>query len=165
MIKEIVRQRMIAAMKTKDKKTKDVYAYLLDQMQKAEKKMVSEKNPNPQLTEADEIAVVKSVVKQIQVGIEKTLKNAEENGVDKSELNGYISDREFEVKLYSEFLPAEMSEEQIMAVIVETANSLPKPLNKGMLMKNLMPKVKGKADGKLVATLAENYVKAANGQV
>ena len=45
-----------------------------------------------------------------------------------------------------EFAPEQMSEEQIEAEI----NAV---LDKGKVMKNLMPRVKGKADGKLVNQL------------
>ena len=47
-----------------------------------------------------------------------------------------------------------MTEDQIMNVINETLKELdiknPSGKDKGVIMKNLMPKVKGKADGKLV---------------
>lgn len=162
MIKEVIRQRMIDAMKAKDKKTKEAYAYLLDQIQKAEKALMSEKNPTPKLNESEEVDVIKKVVKQIKAGVDKTLANAAENGVKAESLENYIADRQFEINLYSEFLPEEMSEDQIMAVIQEVVSTLPSPVNKGMLMKNLMPKVKGKADGKLVSTLVENYLKTLN---
>jgi uncharacterized protein YqeY len=158
MIRDIVRQKMITAMKNKDKRTKDVYAYLLDQIQKEEKSRQSDKNPNPVLTDADEVAVCQKVVKAIKSGVDKTMSEAVKNGVKMYDLKNYIEDCEFKIKLYSEFLPEEMSEEQIKSVILETANELGENVNKGMLMKNLMPKVKGKADGKLVSTLVEKYL-------
>lgn len=160
MIRDVVRQKMIAAMKNKDKRTKDVYAYLLDEIQKEEKSRQNANNPNPALTDADEIAVCQKVVKAIKSGVDKTLAEAKKNGVKMDDLKDYIEDCEFKIKLYSEFLPEEMSEEQIRAVILETANELGGSINKGMLMKNLMPKVKGKADGKLVSALVERYLKS-----
>lgn len=161
MIRDIVRQKMISAMKDKDKRTKDVYAYLLDQIQKEEKSRQSDKNPNPVLSDADEITVVQRVVKQIKSGVDKTLAEVEANGIKKKdELNTYIEDCEFKIKLYSEFLPEEMSEEQIKVVILETVNEMGGSVaNKGVLMKNLMPKVKGKADGKMVNMLVERFIK------
>lgn len=165
MIRDVVRQKMIAAMKNKDKRTKDVYASLLDEIQKEEKSRQSVNNPNPSLTDADEVAVCQKVVKSIKAGLDKTLSEAEKNGIKMEKLSAYIEDCNFKIGLYSEFLPEEMSEEQIRAVILETANELGGSVNKGMLMKNLMPKVKGKADGKLVSTLVERYLKGVNGQV
>ena len=159
MIKEIVRNKMVAAMKAKDEKQKTVYKYLLDQLMKAEKAKQTAANPNPVLSEAEEIAVIQSLIKQTKGGIDKTLAEAAKKGIDPTELADFVAEREFELKLYSEFVPAEMTAEEIQKVIEEVAADLPTPINKGMLMKNLMPKVKGKADGKLVSTLVEEYLK------
>ena len=53
-----------------------------------------------------------------------------------------------------EFAPEQMSEEQIEAeinaVLAELGIDAPTMKDKGKVMKNLMPRVKGKADGKLV---------------
>ena len=160
MIKEIVREKMIVAMKAKDEKQKTVYKYLLDQLMKAEKAKQTAANPNPALTEAEEIAVIQSLIKQTKGGIEKTVAEAEKKGINPADLAEFVAEREFELKLYSEFVPAEMAAEEIQKVIEETAAELPVPINKGLLMKHLMPKVKAKnADGKLVSMLVEEYLK------
>jgi uncharacterized protein YqeY len=159
MIKEIVREKMVAAMKAKDEKHKTAYKYLLDQLMKAEKAQQTAANPNPMLSEAEEVAVVQTVIKQIRGSVDKALSEAVKNGIDLANLNDFKADREFELKLYSEFVPAEMTAEEIQKAIDETAATLEAPLNKGILMKSLMPKVKGKADGKLVSTLVEEYLK------
>ena len=56
--------------------------------------------------------------------------------------------------VYKEFAPEDMNVEQITAVIREVLAELsidtPTMADKGRIMKVLMPKVKGKADGKLV---------------
>lgn len=161
MIKEVVRNKMVTAMKAKDEQQKMVYKYLLDQLMKAEKAKQSATNPNPVLSEAEEVAVVQALIKQTRGGIEKTLAEAKKNGVnpDKmADLNKFVADREYELKLYAEFVPAEMTADEIQKVIEETVATLPTPINKGMLMKNLMPKVKGKADGKLVSEMVEKYI-------
>lgn len=161
MIKEIVRSKMVAAMKAKDEKQKMVYKYLLDQLMKAEKAKQTAANPNPVLSESEEISVVQALIKQTRGGIDKTLAEAKKNGVnpDKmAELDKFVAEREYELKLYSEFVPAEMTAGEIQKVIEETVATLPAPVNKGILMKNLMPKVKGKADGKLVSELVEKYI-------
>ena len=55
-----------------------------------------------------------------------------------------------------------MSEEEIRAVISEVLSGLgiEKPLakDKGRIMKELMPKVKGRADGKLVNELVAGFI-------
>ena len=56
-----------------------------------------------------------------------------------------------------------MSEEQIAEVIqgvlAELGIEAPKPSDKGKIMKVLMPKVKGKADGKLVNQVLAGMLK------
>ena len=53
MIKEIARTKMYGAMKEKDKEKKDFYAFLLDQLMKAEKNKQDKNNPNPVLTDTE----------------------------------------------------------------------------------------------------------------
>lgn len=56
-----------------------------------------------------------------------------------------------------EFAPKMMEEEEIKAVILEVLQTLsietPTAKDKGKIMKELMPKIKGKADGGLVNTI------------
>lgn len=62
-----------------------------------------------------------------------------------------------------EFAPEEMSEDAIKAAIAEALTALgianPAPSDKGKIMKELMPKVKGKADGALVNRLVGEVLK------
>ena len=59
------------------------------------------------------------------------------------------------MEIYSQFLPVLMTEDEITVVVKETMTECGIETldnkTRGLLMKNLMPKVKGKADGKLVA--------------
>ena len=68
----------------------------------------------------------------------------------------------FRISVYKEFAPEDMSVEQIKEVIqtalAELGIEAPTAADKGKIMKVLMPKVKGKADGKLVnQTLASMF--------
>ena len=152
---EQLQKDMIAAMKAKDKETKNTYAYMLDQIQKTEKNMQCAENPNPVLTEAEEVAVIQKLVKQARDAITKTRKETEGKKVD---ISAFVAAKEAEIAIYAQFVPQEMTADEIAAIIKETADAIPEPLNKGILMKNLMPKVKGKADGKLVAELVDTYL-------
>ena len=102
------------------------------------------------LTEAEENAVVKKEIKQTQ----ETYDTAPENRGDIRE------EAAARLAVYKEFAPEDLSVSQIQEVIREVLAELgiEKPTNadKGKIMKTLMPKVKGKADGKLVnQTLAD----------
>src|SRR5699024_5523186 len=61
-----------------------------------------------------------------------------------------------------EYAPKMMSEDEIKAVISDVISGLgiekPLPKDKGRIMKELMPKVKGKADGKLVNELVAGFM-------
>ena len=56
-----------------------------------------------------------------------------------------------------------LTEEEIKAIITEVINGLgitePKASDKGKIMKELMPKVKGKADGKVVNQMVAEMFK------
>ena len=47
----------------------------------------------------------------------------------------------------------------IDSVLAELGISSPAPSDKGKIMKDLMPRVKGKADGKLVNEIVMSYLK------
>ena len=61
---------------------------------------------------------------------------------------------QYQLDVYKEFAPAEMSEEEIRKLVQSVLDQLeitaPTMRDKGPVMKHLMPQVKGKADGKLV---------------
>ena len=135
---EIVRNEMIKAMKNKDKRRKDALSMLLTALKNAEI------DARGALGETQENVVIKKEMKQLQ----ETYDSAPDYRNDIKE------DAEFRISVCKEFLPEDMTEDQIMNVINETLKELgienPSGKDKGVIMKNLMPKVKGKADGKLV---------------
>lgn len=163
MILEVARTRMYDAMKNKDKEKKDFYAFLLDKLMKAAKAKQTPANPNPTLSDSEELDVVQSIVKQTRAAIREVQDKMQKMTNEKSiaEAKDFVAAREAELALYEEFLPKQMTEAEIKAAIQAAREELPAgtPVNKGMLMKYLMPKVKGKADGKQVAALADEFLK------
>lgn len=65
--------------------------------------------------------------------------------------------------VYSEFAPEEMSEDEIKNTIQAVLNELgiaePSARDKGKVMKELMPRVKGRADGSLVNRIVGELLK------
>jgi uncharacterized protein YqeY len=145
-LQETIRNKMYEAMKARDKQAKDAYSGLLDQLKKKE---IDTRRP---LTSEEEVEVVAKIVKQCKESIAMTPVGTRED---------FIKEREYEIQVYSEFLPKQMSDDDIRAVIKETMAEcgIDAVTNqtRGILMKNLMPKVKGKADGKLVASLVSEF--------
>ena len=133
-----VRAGMMAAMKNKDKVRKDALSALLSALKS---KMIDNKGV---LSEDDAIAVVAREIKQLK----ETLETAPEAYVEiKEECAAKIA-------VLSEFMPKQMDVDEIKEVIKGVLDTLgienPEAKLKGIIMKNLMPLVKGKADGKLV---------------
>lgn len=63
----------------------------------------------------------------------------------------------------NEFAPKMMDEEEIKTFLIKEIINMnldgSQPWNKGMIMKNIMPKLKGKADGKLINKTVEDFIK------
>lgn len=143
---DIVRAAMVQAMKDKNKERKDALSMLLSVLKNAE---IDKRSP---LTEEEENAIVKKEIKQCQ----ETYDTAPEDRTD------IRSEAALRISIYKEFAPEDMSVEQIteviQAVLAELGIEKPSPADKGKIMKVLMPRVKGKADGKLVnETLARMF--------
>ena len=138
---DTVRAEMVAAMKNKEKDRKESLSMLLSAL----KNKAIDKRAD--LTEEEEYAVVKKEMKQTQ----ETLDLAPADRTD------IIEQCRARLAVLSEFAPEEMSEDALRAVIQEVTASLglehPGAKDKGRIMKELMPRVKGKADGSLVNKL------------
>lgn len=133
-----VRSQMMAAMKNKEKERKDALSMLLSAL----KNKAIDKRAD--LTEAEEYEVVKKEMKQ-------TKETMELAPADRTDIKEACAIR---IAVYQEFAPEEMSEDAIKAAVQEVLDALditePSGKDKGRVMKELMPKVKGKADGALV---------------
>ena len=138
---EIVRAEMIMAMKAGDKGRKDALSALLAAL----KNVAIDKRAD--LTEEEENAVVLKEIKQLKETIELT-------PADRIDI---IEECKLRITVLTEFAPQFMGEEEINKIIMEVLSQLeitePKASDKGKIMKELMPRVKGKADGKIVNEL------------
>ena len=136
-----IRAEMVKAMKNKDKDRKETLSMLLAAL----KNKAIDKRAD--LTPEEEFEVVKKEIKQTK----ETMDLAPADRTD------IIDQCKARLAVLSEFAPEEMSEGAIRAVIREVIAGLgienPTGRDKGKIMKELMPKVKGKADGSLVNKL------------
>ena len=144
---EEVRAQMVAAMKNKDKERKETLSMLLAAL----KNRAIDKRAD--LTEAEENEVIKKEMKQTQ----ETMDLAP---ADREDIREECRKR---LEVLKEFAPEEMSEEQIRAEISEVLQKLgitePSGKEKGKIMKELMPRVKGRADGAAVNRLVGELLK------
>lgn len=133
-----VRSAMVAAMKAKDKDTKETLSALLAAL----KNKAIDKRAD--LTEEEEVQVILKEIKQTKETLELTPE-------DRTDLIEECTKR---IAVYEEFAPKMLNEDEIKEVIqgvlTELEITVPTGKDKGRIMKVLMPKVKGIADGKLV---------------
>ena len=141
-----VRSAMMAALKAGDKPRKEALSLLLSAL----KARFIDKRAD--LTEEEENAVVYKEIKAAQETLD-TLP------ADRLEL---IQDCQLRIAVYSEFAPQQMGEEEIREVIREVLGELgidaPGAKDKGRIMKALMPRVKGRADGALVNRVLGHFM-------
>lgn len=136
-----VQTQMMAALKAGDKPRKDALSLLLAALKN---KQIDKRAP---LTEAEEDAVILREIKEAQETIDTT----------PADRTAVIEECRARIAVYREFAPVQMDEAALRPIIVATLLELgitsPTAADKGRIMKALMPKVKGKADGKLVNQL------------
>lgn len=144
---ESVRKSMVEAMRQKDKETKDSLSMLLAALQN---KQIDKR---AELTETEEFEVVKKEIRQTK----ETMESAPENRNDIEEMCRKRLD------VYAAFAPEEMSEEEIKSVIYNVLEKIgitnPSTKDKGKIMKELMPLVKGRADGGAVNRIVGEMLK------
>ncbi len=144
---EQIRGEMVAAMKAKNKERKDALSMLLGALKN---KAIDKRS---ELTEAEENEIVLKEIKQLK----ETLDSAPANRTD------IIDQCKFRITVYEEFAPKFMTEEEIKATIQQVLDKLaltaPTAKDKGKIMKELMPLVKGQSDGKVVNALVSEFFK------
>lgn len=135
---DFIRSEMMAAMKAKDKERKNVLSSLLTALKNVQI------DKREELTEEEENQVVLKLIKQSKETLEMT-------PADRQDI---IDECNYTIKVLEEYAPKMMDEDEIRniasSVLKELGIDTPAASDKGKIMKALMPKVKGKADGKLV---------------
>lgn len=103
------------------------------------------------LAEEEIIGVIASAVKQCREAIEQFKKGGREDLVLKETS---------EIEILQSFLPEQLSDEEVIneikVVIKETGASSPKDM--GKVMKILIPRIKGRADGAKVSSLVKEIM-------
>lgn len=144
---DVVRKEMMQALKDKNMQRKNTLSLLLSALKA---KAIDKRSD---LTEEEENTVVLKEIKQTQETLDLT-------PADRTDIREECKAR---IAVLSEFAPKQMNEdeirEQIKKVFVSLGISEPSAKDKGVLMKNLMPLVKGKADGAAVNRLVSEILK------
>lgn len=132
---------MVVAMKAKDQMRTNV----LRNLKSAIKYSQIERKAS-EMTDEDIIGVLSSVAKKHRDSIEQ---------FESGGRNDLVAQEKGELEIVLSYLPQQMSAEEISSVVDAAVGELGAsgPLAVGLVMKAIMPKVKGRADGKLVKEL------------
>lgn len=133
---ETLQKDMVAAMKAREKARKDSISALIS----AVKKVAIDEGCRDDIKEE---LVDRVILKELKTAKEQ-LDSCPEERTDLKE--------EYQTRydVIKEYAPALMSAEEVKALILEQFAEVVASKNKGMIMKNVMPVLKGKADGKVI---------------
>ena len=133
---EQLQKDMIAAMKAKDKPRKEAISSLVSAVKKAA------------IDAGCRDDIKEDMVDQVILKELKTVK--EQIDTCPAEREDLKAEYQFRYDVIQEYAPSLMSEEEIRNFIMEKFADIVAQKNKGLIMKNVMPELKGKADGKLI---------------
>ena len=146
---ETLQKDMIAAMKARDKVRKDAISTLVS----AAKKAAIDEGCRDDIKEELVNRVILKEMKSVKEQIDTCPASRED----------LLAEYQKRLAVLEEYAPKMMSEDEIKAVITSVLADLgidaPTAKDKGKIMKELMPKVKGKADGKEVNQILAGMMK------
>lgn len=133
---EQLQKDMMAAMKARDKVRKDALSALVS----ATKKVAIDEGCRDNISEE---IVDRVILKEIK-SMKEQLDTCPDTRVDLKQ--------EYQARydIFQEYAPKMMSAEEIEAFIMEKFSDIVAQKNKGMIMKTIMPELKGKADGSVI---------------
>ena len=134
---EQLQKDMMAAMKARDKVRKDALSALVSAAKKAAIDEGCRDNISEEIVDRIILKEMKSVKEQIDTCPDS-----------RADLK-----QEYQARfdIFQEYAPKMMSAEEIEAFIMEKFADIAAQKNKGMIMKNVMPELKGKADGSVIS--------------
>ena len=142
---EDIRQDMVAAMKAHDKPRKEAISGVIEAIKKAA------------INEGHREDIPDDFVDRIILKELKRIKEQIDTCPDsRAELK---AEYQFKYDVVNTYAPKLMSEDEIKAVLTEKFADVIATKNKGMIMKNVMGELKGKADGKVISKVVEELCK------
>lgn len=133
---EKLRSDMVAAMKAKDKPRKEAISSLVSAVKKVAIDEGCRDDIPAELADRVILKELKTVKEQIDTCPEA-----------RTDLK---AEYQFRYDVINEYAPQQMSAEEVKAYILEKFAEVVATKNKGMIMKNVMADMKGKADGKVI---------------
>ena len=147
-LKDQIQQDIKQAMKDKDKVKLSTLRLLMSEIKN------KEIDAGGELEEGDILSIIQKAAKQRKESIEQYKKGGRDELAAKEER---------ELDILSAYLPKQLSQEELEAIIREAIEKCgaTSPKEMGKVMKEVMPAVKGRADGKEVNALVRKLLEAA----
>ncbi|MBU5669947.1 GatB/YqeY domain-containing protein [Peptoniphilus sp. MSJ-1] len=144
-LKERLMADLKTAMKSKDKLQKDVITMVRAAIKQKE---VDER---VELSDSDIENIISKQLKEKKSSIEEFKKGNRDD---------LVKQTEDEIEVLLKYLPEQLSDDELREIIknVIDENNITSMKDIGLLMKNVMPKIKGKADGNSVNKIAKELL-------
>lgn len=149
-----IKEEIKTAMKNKDTEKRDVLKMVVDKA----KAIVKEKNPTNVTEDIPDDVILQAIQKEV-----KQLNQTKDALKGKENTDLYASTT-LKIGILSEYLPTQMTENELEKYIgselIELigVNVEITPKIKGMVMKHIMPKLKGKADSRLINQVVDRLL-------
>ena len=142
---ETLHKDMVAAMKARDKERKNVISTLIADVKRAA------------IDAGTREDIPEELVDQVILKSQKTAREQLDTCPDeRAELK---AEYQFAYDVISEYAPKMMSDEEIRAFLAANFTETLATKNKGQIMKEVMPALKGKADGKAINRIVAELCK------
>jgi uncharacterized protein YqeY len=150
---EQVRQDVTVALKAGEKERVHALRLIANELQKAAKENALRGDPSGPTPREDEVEVLQRERKR-RLEAAEAYRDGDRQDLAEAE--------EREAEIISSYMPEQLSDEQLEAIVgdavAESGASSPKEM--GKVMAAIMPKVKGRADGKRVSALVKEKLTA-----
>lgn len=144
MLKEELKKNEIAAMKARDKATVNVLRLVNSEIK------AFEVNERKDISDEDVIKIIEKQIKQLKEALQYAIQLND---------NTKIEEGNFAINLLTPYLPAQLSEEEVEAMLKEIiTNGNYGPKDMGKIMKEIMPKVNGKFDRSKINPMVKNIL-------
>ncbi len=140
MIKEEIQKRILVSLKEKKETEQKVLRFILSEIK------YSEINKQKDLTDEEVIGLLQKEVKKRNESIDMFQKGGRQE---------LVVDEQKQIKIIEEYLPKQMSNEELSKIVDEIIAKTEDKSNMGKLIGMVILRVKGKADGNRVASLVK----------
>ncbi len=140
------------ALKAGDKQRLSCLRMVKSKVQEKQVELRGTEGREAELSDEDVTSVVSAYAKQRRDSIESYKQGGRED---------LVANERAELEILTAYLPQQMSEDEVSAIVDDAVreSGASEPKDMGAVMKLVMPKVKGRADGKLVNRIVQSRLK------